>query len=240
MKNLILNVYKFILMKRLLFAGLLGVITSLGLRAGEPTTMWPYLFDDFMEASIYSKSGNKGEAKVNIHLLRNDLHYLNGSQIYCPDNQNDIGRVVFADSTEFVRCENFFIEVLGETPQAILGRRTTGDFDRLLQGTGAYGTSSSTSAVDNLSSLQLGGIANLNYDMIRVERENGQTLPVSTRLCFIVGGEIVNANKKSVSKLLPESSRKEFNVFLKANKIKWSKVDHLQKVLGYISPLLGK
>jgi len=139
-----------------------------------------------------------------------------------------------------VRCENFFIEVLGETPQAILGRRTTGDFDRLLQGTGAYGTSSSTSAVDNLSSLQLGGIANLNYDMIRVERENGQTLPVSTRLCFIVGGEIVNANKKSVSKLLPESSRKEFNVFLKANKIKWSKVDHLQKVLGYISPLLGK
>ena len=57
-------------MKRLLFAGLLGVITSLGLRAGEPTTMWPYLFDDFMEASIYSKSGNKGEAKVNIHLLR--------------------------------------------------------------------------------------------------------------------------------------------------------------------------
>ncbi len=94
-------------MKRLLFAGLLGVITSLGLRAGEPTTMWPYLFDDFMEASIYSKSGNKGEAKVNIHLLRNDLHYLNGSQIYCPDNQNDIGRVVFADSTEFVRCENF-------------------------------------------------------------------------------------------------------------------------------------
>jgi len=202
--------------------------------------MWPYLFDDFMEASIYSKSGNKGEAKVNIHLLRNDLHYLNGSQIYCPDNQNDIGRVVFADSTEFVRCENFFIEVLGETPQAILGRRTTGDFDRLLQGTGAYGTSSSTSAVDNLSSLQLGGIANLNYDMIRVERENGQTLPVSTRLCFIVGGEIVNANKKSVSKLLPESNRKEFNVFLKANKIKWSKVDHLQKVLEYISPLLGK
>ena len=76
--------------------------------------------------------------------------------------------------------------------------------------------------------------------MIRVERDNGQTLPVSTRLCFIVGGEIVNANKKTVSKLLPESNRKEFNVFLKANKIKWSKVDHLQKVLEYISPLLGK
>ena len=207
MTNLILNVYKFILMKRLLFAGLLGVITSLGLRAGEPTTMWPYLFDDFMEASIYSKSGNKGEAKVNIHLLRNDLHYLNGSQIYCPDNQNDISRVVFADSTEFVRCENFY-RGIGRDTAAILGRRTTGDFDRLLQGTGAYGTSSSTSAVDNLSSLQLGGIANLNYDMIRVEREKRADITGVSRLCFIVGGEIVNANKKSVSKLLPESSRK--------------------------------
>ena len=134
MTNLILNVYKFILMKRLLFAGLLGVITSL--LQGEFTTAWPYLFDDFMEASIYSKSGNKGEAKVNIHLLRNDLHYLNGSQIYCPDNQNDIGRVVFADCTGTVMLQNFFIEVLGETPQAILGRRTTGDFDRCYKGRG--------------------------------------------------------------------------------------------------------
>ncbi len=125
----------------------------------------------------------------------------------------------------------FFIEVLGETPQAILGRRTTGDFDRLLKGRGAYGTSSSTSAVDNLSSLQLGGIANLNYDMIRVERENGQTLPVSTRLCFIVGGEIVNANKNLFRSSCPNQAEKEFNVFLKANKIKWSKVDHLQRFL---------
>ena len=66
MTNLILNVYKFILMKRLLFAGLLGVITSLGLRAGEPTTMWPYLFDDFMEASIYSKSGNKEIGRAHV------------------------------------------------------------------------------------------------------------------------------------------------------------------------------
>lgn len=165
---------------------------------------------------------------------------MNGSQIYCPDNQNDIGSVVLPTVPNSYVARIFLSRYWARHRKrfSVVGRRA--DFDRLLQGTGAYGTSSSTSAVDNLSSLQLGGIANLNYDMIRVERENGQTLPVSTRLCFIIGGEIVNANKKSVSKLLPESNRKEFNVFLKANKIKWSKVDHLQKVLEYISPLLGK
>ena len=57
-------------MKRLLFAGLLGVITSLGLRrqsydyAGRIYSMilWRLLF--------IPNRGIKGSAKVNIHLLR--------------------------------------------------------------------------------------------------------------------------------------------------------------------------
>lgn len=202
--------------------------------------MWPYLFTDFTEATLHFRSGETGKAKVNIHLLHNDLHYLNGSKIFTTDNQNDVARIVLPDSTAFVRCENLYIEVLGETPQAILGRRTTGDFDRLFQGTGAYGTSSSTSATDQLSSLQIGGISNMNYDLIRVERENGQTLPLSVRFCFVIDGQIYNANKRTISKLLPEADQKEFNTFLKKNKVKWNREEGLQKVLAYISPLLAK
>lgn len=202
--------------------------------------MWPYLFTDFTEATLHFRSGETGQAKVNIHLLHNDLHYLNGSKIFTTDNQNDVARVVLPDNRAFVRCENLYIEVLGETPQAILGRRTTGDFDRLAQGTGAYGTSSSTSAVDNLSSLQIGGLTNLNYDLIRVERENGQTLPLSVRFCFVIDGQLYNANKRTISKLLPEADQKEFNTFLKKNKVKWNREEGLQKVLEYISPLLAK
>lgn len=229
-------------MRKFLFAGMVGLFASLWLSvsAQEPTTMWPYLFTDFTEATLHFRSGETGQAKVNIHLLHNDLHYLNGSKIFTTDNQNDVARIVLPDNRAFVRCENLYIEVLGETPQAILGRRTTGDFDRLTQGTGAYGTSSSTSAVDNLSSLQIGGLTNLNYDIIRVDRENGQTLPLSVRFCFVIDGQIYNANKRTISKLLPEADQKEFNAFLKKNKVKWNKEEGLQKVLEYISPLLAK
>lgn len=229
-------------MKKFLFAGLLGIFASCCLCAQtwEPTTMWPYLFEDFTDASLYFSTGETGKARVNIHLLRNDLHYLNGSKIFTTDNQNSIARIVTADSTAFVRCENYFVEVLGETPQAIVGRRVNGDFDRLNQSTGAYGTSSSTSAVDNLSNLQIGGITNLNYDLIRVERENSQTLPLSVRFCFVVDGKIYNANKRTVSKLLPKEKQKEFNAFLKKNKVKWNQEEGLRQVLEYISPLLAK
>lgn len=230
------------LMKKFLLAGFLGLsaLLTLSVHAGEPTTMWPYLFDDFTEATYYFRSGEKGSARVNIHLLRNDLHYLNGSQIYTTNGQNEIARIVLADSTQFVRCEDKFVQVLGETPQALFGRWTNGDFDRLLQNKGAYGTSSSTSATNKLSSLQIGGISNLNYDLIRVERENGQTLPLTSKMCFVIGGQMYNANKRTISKLLPESKQKEFNAFLKANKVKWNKVEGLQKVLDYISPLLAE
>ena len=227
-------------MKRIVFVEMLLLLFSVGLFASEPTTMWPYLFDDFQEAVIYTHDGNRGESKVNIHLLRNDLHYLNGSQIYTPDNQNEVSRVVLADNRVFVRCEDCFIEVFGETPQAIVGRRVTGDFDRLLQTPGAYGTSSSTSAVDKLSSLQIGGISNLNHDLIRVERENGETLPVTERIYFVVGGELYSANKRAVTKLLPKSEKKAFGAFLKENKIKWKDPESLRKVLEYISPRLAQ
>lgn len=229
-------------MKKFLFAGLVGLFASccLSVRAWEPTTLWPYLFEDFTEATLCFNSGETGKARINIHLLRNDLHYLNGSKIFTNDNQNNIARIVTADSTAFVRCENCFVEVLGETPQAIVGRRTNGDFDRLNQSTGAYGTSSSTSAVDNLSNLQIGGLTNLNYDLIRVERENSQTLPLSVRYCFVVDGKIYNANKRTIAKLLPKESQKEFNAFLKKNKVKWNREEGLKQVLEYISPLLGK
>ena len=227
-------------MKRIMFVELLLLLFSTQLFASEPTTMWPYLFDDFQDAVFYTRDGNKGEAKVNIHLLRNDLHYLKGSQIYSPDNQNDVARVILADSSVFVRCEDYFIEVWGETPQAVVGRRVTGDFDRLLQTPGAYGTSSSTSAVNKLSNLQIGGISNLNHDLIRVERENGETLPVTERIYFVVDGKLYGANKRTISKLLPKSGQKEFDKFLKENKIKWKEQESLCKVLQYVSPRLAQ
>lgn len=50
------------LMRKFLLAGFLGLfaLLSLPVSAGEPTTMWPYLFDDFTEATLYFRSQEKG------------------------------------------------------------------------------------------------------------------------------------------------------------------------------------
>ncbi len=226
-------------MKGWMLAAFLAVAGLCQLQAGEPTTVWPYLYDDFVNALIYNDLGERSRAKVNVHLLHNDLHYLNtNGNIYKADYQDKVDRVVLEDSTILVRCEGYFVEVLGETKHAVVGRRTTGDYDRLTQGTGAYGTSSSTSATDNMSSVPF--VNTPSYQLISSERENGQTLPVTVRYYFVVDNELVPANKKNVARLLPETDRKEFDAFLKTNKIKWKNSDSLRKVLEYISPKLAK
>ncbi len=226
------------MIKRCLFGGLFAVLSWCQSYAGEPTTVWPYLYDDFVEGTIYNNKGEWSQAKVNVHLLRNDLHYVYKGQIYKAEYQNEVTRIVLSDSVNLVRCDNHFIEVLGETPQAIVGRRTTGDYDRLTQGSGAYGTSSSTAATDNLTSAPF--VNTPSYQLISDERENGQILPVTVRYCFVINNELVWANKKAISRLLPESERKAFDSFLKTNKIKWKNPDSLRKVLDYISPKLAK
>ncbi len=225
-------------MKRSILAIIGAVAMGYQLQAGEPTTVWPYLYDDFVNAQIYNNSGEMSRAKVNVHLLRNDLHYLNNGRVYKAEYQNEVTYLLLDDSTRLVRCENCFIEVLGETPQAIVGRRTTGDYDRLTQGTGAYGTSSTTSATNELTSAPF--VNTPSYQLISNERENGQVLPVTVRYCFVVNGEIVLANKKNIARLLPETERKEFDLFLKTHKIKWKEAESLRKVLDYISPRLAE
>ncbi len=220
------------------FLSLFACVAMGSLQAGEPTTVWPYLYDDFINAQIYSSSGERSQAKVNVHLLHNDLHYVHNGNVYEAEYQDKVSHIVLEDSTQLVRCGNYFIEVIGETPQAVVGRRTTGDYDRLTQGTGAYGTSSSTSATDNLTSAPF--MNTPSYQFISDERDNGQVLPVTVRYCFVIDGEIIYANKKNITRLLPESEQKEFATFLKTNKIKWKEAESLRKVLDYISPRLAK
>ena len=50
----------------------------------------------------------------------------------------------------------------------------------------------------------------------------------------MIGNNLIPANKKSVSDL-EGVDKKAFSKFLKAEKIKWSDVDDLVKVLDYIT-----
>ena len=59
----------------------------------EPNTKWPYVFENFVDGKVFMKNNTKMDAKLNIHLLANKLHYVdkNGRIMECRDK--DIVRV---------------------------------------------------------------------------------------------------------------------------------------------------
>jgi hypothetical protein len=69
-------------MKKLLTIALLLCATIAGYsQEYEPTEGWPYLFKDFKSAIVYYNDGKAESANVNVHLMKNDLHFTDQEKI---------------------------------------------------------------------------------------------------------------------------------------------------------------
>ena len=67
------------------------------------------------------------------------------------------------------------------------------------------------------------------------ERNVGSEIPLETAYYFILGGKVVEANKKAVTETVEVSQSDNWKKFLKENKIKWKKEDSLISVLGFFA-----
>ena len=50
----------------------------------SPTTMWPYLYEDFTEGLVMYKNGSAIKGKLNIHLEQGELQYIEGDGLTVP------------------------------------------------------------------------------------------------------------------------------------------------------------
>lgn len=200
-----------------------------------PNTKWPYVYEDFTQGTVYSADNQKSEGLLNIHLAGNVLHYVGkDGKVYANDNRR-IARVEIGPDA-YIVVDNRLMQVVSQKGADVLLKLELADFSQLTQGSGgAYGSSLNSSASNQLSSLDLGGLNRPEHGMMLQEKHDGREIPVSTVYYFAINGQCIEASKSEVLKHVGESRKADFTRFVKEKKVKWKNADSLKAVLEYLS-----
>ena len=199
----------------------------------EPNTKWPYVYENFTDGTIYFDGNKKSAAKLNIHLLGNVLHYVSPEGKIFQSSDKDVVRVEIG-SDVYLFCGKRLMKLCASKGDDALLMLQKGDFDSLVEGTGAYGASLNSSAARDLSSLDLGGLDKPELGRMLQEKDDGSIINVKTEYYFIINGEQVEATKKSMDKYFKDSKANEWKDFQKTSKIKWKNAESLAKILDFV------
>lgn len=219
-------------MKRLLFLMLAGFV-SLTLSAQEPTTTWPYLYPDFTDGVIYMRGGQKIPQKVNVHLAKGRIHYIDDKGVVRELNTQ---QVLFTEigSDQYMVVNGDVMKVVGNVEKGFVAIHTYIDFQRMNETGGAYGTSSTSSATKKLTSVETAG-ANVNHMELAQNRENGEEVFLKTNYYIVTGGKVYEASKKGIESQLPADKAAAYKSFLKEHKIAWKDPQSLLQLVDFLS-----
>ena len=223
-------------MRRLITGLVVTVLLGSGLQLGaQPyTTAWPYLYSDFRDGVIYMTGGQKIYHKLNVHLLKGRLHYLDNGVV----KEAFAGDIFYAemgpDSDKFMVVNGDMMKVVAEQPGGFVADHITGDFEALMVGTGAYGMQANTEAVQSYSSLNIQGAVNVNHMLLLQEKDSGREFDLRHEYFIVTGGKVYPAHRADILKMLPPDRRKDFTAFVKANKIRWNRPDRLILLVDFL------
>jgi hypothetical protein len=218
-------------MKKVVFFAMMSAF-ALAASAFTPNTKWPYMMEQFQEGTLY-RGKDYSVAQFNIHYKGNVLHYINpkDDKIY-EAKQNDMDSVVIAGK-KFVKADGKVMEVVAQKDANLVLKYDFADFSQLNRATGAYGSSANSSATRQLSSIDMAGLDNPKHGLLLQEKNDGSELYIRTKYFLRVGNVVVEADKKDIEKMLPDSQKDAWKQFLKKNKIKWKNEDSLVLVLSF-------
>jgi hypothetical protein len=224
-------------MKKLLIALLLAGAVSATAQKYEPNTKWPYVYETFQPGTIYFDGKEKTSADLNIHLWGNVLHYVSKDGKIYQSSDNNVVRVEMAGNA-YIFSDHKLVKIIANEGNSLLVKLTRGDFDALRSaGGGAYGASTNSSATRDLSSLgfELGGLNNPELGLMLQEKRDGRAIPIVEQYFFILDGQQIEANKRSVEKFLGDDKADQLKQFLKANKTKWKNEESLKTLLKFLA-----
>ena len=219
-------------MKKFVIALAALFLAASALRAQSPTTTYPYLYPQFTVGKVVMDGGRTEEKKMNIHLRRDALHYLD----------NDIVKEAFLTDVKAVEIgTDVFVPVMGRMMKAVaknekgcVAEEILGDFESSREAAGAYGVPSTSSATMKLTSIQTDAQVNQNYMNILNERDNGVELRLVHNYYVVSPLYKVNATKKDITETLPENRQDAWKDFLKTHKINWKRPQSLLEVVDFL------
>jgi hypothetical protein len=224
-------------MKRvmILLAGLFASAT-LAQAQYEPTSSWPYVYDDFQDGVILWVGGKEKPGKYNINLVDKKLHFIEGAYIKVA-NMMEIASVRIG-SDIYQNAAGEMLKVLSKSDKSLVLEDNEINYAALNETGGAYGSSSTTIGTTALSSLEgIGGTnssQNINHMELKLNKDNGKVLNLINKKYLFVKGRKILATKKAVMEV-PGLDNEAAKAFFKENKIKWNKVPDLQKVGDFLA-----
>lgn len=205
------------------------------------TTTWPYLYPDFEDGVIYMTGGQKIYHKLNVHLLKGRLHYLDNDGVVKEARAGDIFYVEIGPKPDkFIVVNGNMMLVEAESTEGFVADLITGNFEALLVGTGAYGMQANTEAVQSYSSLNIQGAVNVNHMLLLQEKNSGREFDLKHQLYIVTPENVCRATRKDVEEVLDKSRRSEFKSYLKEHKVKWKDPQSLLYVVSFLSGTLAK
>ena len=208
------------------------MLLSIAAAAQNPSTTWPYLYDNFTSGVIYMQNGAKSELLLNVQVRHDRLHFIDDGIIKEADL--DPVLLVMIGSDKYYPVDGELRKVLAENEKGAVAVSLLGNFAALQETGGAYGASSSAAATRKLSSVEVDGQVNQNHMLILQEKENGAELALITTYYLLSGTTCVKASRKDVEEALPAAAIPAWKTWLKANKIKWKDPQSLLKVVEFL------
>lgn len=210
---------------------LLWVVAALS--AQEPTTTYPYLYPQFTDGTVVLDGGKEEARKLNIHLRADKLHYVDGG-IIKEAFLKDVNAVKIGNDV-FVPVYGSMMKVVAKNDNGMVVVEILGDFEASREATGAYGTSSTSSATMKLTSVQTDAQVNQNYMNILNEKDHGVPLRTVSTYYIFTQKLKVKAVEKDVMEALPADKADGWKTFLKTHKIKWKNPQSVLSVVDYLS-----
>ena len=220
-------------MKKLLsLAFCLCVFTAL--HGQECTTVWPYLYPDFTEGAINRTSGKTVNYKLNVHVKESKLHFLSGNLVN-EAHLTDVSSVRIGEDVYIPVNKQLMRVVAKDGDNAYVLELKIADLSTLSETGGAYGTSSSTSATNKLSSIETDSQINHNHMLLKASRNNGENLNLESTFYFFIDGELIPASTRAVDKKIAPGNKDSWKQFKKENKLKWNQEESLEKILRFLN-----
>lgn len=194
----------------------------------EPTTSWPFLYEDFKEGKVYFEDLSKTKTQqLNIHLQNFTLFHQDGEDLLQSDIKGVTKITIGEDDFIFVNGE--LMQLIDGSMEAALVKSVKGDYKSLVKPAhGAYGLTNEVAATQELSS-----IGHMDVIKARLDKEEGRHLPLLEKYYLVVHEKVIPATKKEIEKSLTKEGQKKLKGFMKENKIKYNEEGLLQ-ILAYL------
>lgn len=201
----------------------------------EPRESWPYLLEEFSPGTVRTAGGTVlSEGLYNISVVDGSLHYVNDGTILAAD-MRQVMMLKMADKLYVNRLGRMMEVLQEETGGYYLIRDVAVDLEQLAKADIGYGVSSATASTQRLSSFGMEGQGTVNMNLTTAisNAQAGAVLPLVEKIYFLLGSRQVEASRAEFL-AIPGLDKTDAKAFLKAEKIKFGRMEDLVKVLQYL------